>query len=443
MKKIIIAAAIVIATVLGVALIDQAINPAAAKDCSSNAVAKCGVWSVKEMRNAYNNDTTKGLKNIYHGMGLTSDTINKATVKEGYVHKDGKVTIGSETVATDATSAGRTSLGLSDAKRAKRTHNGTTYYEGSTQYTFRSSKLAAFVFVDKDGKFLGAVLHDCGNPIKGKPTKKPEPTIKVCDLATMTYPVTIKEKDFDAKKHSKNPEDCEKKIKVCDLKTMTYPVTIKEKDFDSKKHSKNPEDCEKKIKVCDLTTMTYPVTIKEKDFDAKKHSKNPEDCEKKIKVCDLKTKQYPVTIKEKDFDSKKHSMNPEDCKEKPPVTIEVCELATKKFPVTINEKDFDATKHSKNPKDCETSEPPVLIEVCDLTTKTYPVTIDKKDFDTTKHSTNADDCKEVTPPVTPPTPQPPVELPTTGLDGVVFNLLGLGALVGTTIAYALSRRNIV
>ena len=69
-----------------------------------------------------------------------------------------------------------------------------------------------------------------------------------------------------------------KKITVCELATYKI-VTIDEKDFDAKKYSKNLEDCKTpgKVIVCELTTKNI-ITINEKDFDASKHSKNLDDC---------------------------------------------------------------------------------------------------------------------------------------------------------------------
>ncbi len=71
-----------------------------------------------------------------------------------------------------------------------------------------------------------------------------------------------------------------KDIQVCDL-TTDKVITIKEKDFDSSKHSKNLDDCKKvtpgEITVCDTTTNTI-VTINESDFDSSKHSRDTSVC---------------------------------------------------------------------------------------------------------------------------------------------------------------------
>lgn len=75
-----------------------------------------------------------------------------------------------------------------------------------------------------------------------------EKTITVCELATKNI-ITIKEKDFDASKHSKDLADCapkppvEGEITVCEVATKKV-VTIKESAFDSTKHSKDLSDCD-------------------------------------------------------------------------------------------------------------------------------------------------------------------------------------------------------
>lgn len=281
MKKYIIAVSVALLTIGGFVVADNTLNPVQAKDCGNNAVAKCGVWSVSEMRGAYNNDTTPGLRNIFHGMGLTSDIVNHATVKEGVVGKDGNVTVDGEVVATNASSAGRTIMSHT-TQRVERNHGGTTYYESSTSDSFRSQKLDSYVFFDEDDRFIGAVIKDCGNPVKGKPTKpepKPEPEpekpnkIEVCRLKDKKYPVTIDEDKFDPSKHSMDPEDCEdepepepekpKKIEVCRLSDKKYPVTIREKEFNPKLHSMDPEDCEDEVVVPEPETPTTPEVPEE------------------------------------------------------------------------------------------------------------------------------------------------------------------------------------
>lgn len=568
MKKIIISAAIVIATALGVAFIDQAINPAAAKDCSANAVAKCGVWSIKEMRDAYKNDTTKGLRNIYNSMGITTDIINNATIKEGYVHKDGRVTIGSETVATNAISAGRTKLGTE--KRVKKTYNGTTYYEGTTQDLFKSSKLSAFIFLDKDGRFLGAVLHDCGNPIKATPPKpQPKPSI-TCDALKAT-PISRNTFRFTA---SATPKDGAKisgytfnfgdgttkkqagnVIEHTYAKAGTYTATVTV-------HSNLPDATSEKCKVTvtvapepaaactDLTATitqrtnvrldarasatngatissyvftitdasgkvvyTQPVSSTTTSASTVAEIKTPgtykakvvvktsvgdktaSTCEKSFQIDREKVPGATIIKKVDGQDHKEVALNQtfvyqltvtnkgetdlKDVKVTDPAPQHVQFLSADKGTIANNSWSYtipslkvgesvnfaitakvtkevegrikntacvDAPAVPGTPDDCDDATvevPPTpevpTIKVCDLKSKTI-ISIPEDTFDAAKHSKNPEDCKEVP---TKPTPDAPTELPTTGTQDALMNIVAIGALVGTAVAYALSRRNIV
>ncbi len=79
-----------------------------------------------------------------------------------------------------------------------------------------------------------------------------------------------------------------KKIKVCELASKKI-ITIDEKDFDSKKHSKNLADCAEapkpgEITVCEVESGKV-VTIKENEFDSSKYTKDLSKCaEKEVPV---------------------------------------------------------------------------------------------------------------------------------------------------------------
>ena len=109
---------------------------------------------------------------------------------------------------------------------------------------------------------------------QGKVTVAPEPTVKVCEVNTGNI-VTIKESEFDSKKHSKNLEDCEK-ITVCEVETGKI-VTIRKTEFDETKYSNNFDDC-KKITVCEVETGNV-IEIRKSDLDDTKHSTDLTDCE--------------------------------------------------------------------------------------------------------------------------------------------------------------------
>ncbi|MES2876737.1 MAG: hypothetical protein V4678_04700 [Patescibacteria group bacterium] len=125
-----------------------------------------------------------------------------------------------------------------------------------------------------------------------------------------------------------NCEPVVKNIEVCELATKKI-ITIREDQFDASKHSTNPNDCKevvKYIKVCELASKNI-ITIDEKAYDAAKHSKNLADCAAKppvpgeIVVCETATKKI-VTIKENEFDSSKHTKDLSKCAAAPVVVTE-------------------------------------------------------------------------------------------------------------------------
>ena len=167
-----------------------------------------------------------------------------------------------------------------------------TYIKGSTELldangsklsTLGDTILTSGVTIDTVGvstqqkRFVQfSVKSDCPEP-----PKPPVKEITVCDLASKKI-ITIKESEFDDKKHSTRLDDCKevvKKIKVCELSTKKI-IEINEKDFNDKRHSKRLADCAEKpapgeITVCDVTTGEV-ITIKEDAFDESKHSKDTE-----------------------------------------------------------------------------------------------------------------------------------------------------------------------
>ncbi|HSW92310.1 MAG TPA: PKD domain-containing protein, partial [Patescibacteria group bacterium] len=152
-----------------------------AGQCLSSSVMKCGFTSATDMRNKYNNDDTPGTKNIYTYFGISSDIVNHYTTKDGTVTKNGDVYIGSEKVATGAMTADRIDIAGSN-RATKRTYNGTTFYTRTTEIApSRAASAKVIVFLNSNGEFAGAVVYDCGNPIKGHPVPKPKPPVYACN----------------------------------------------------------------------------------------------------------------------------------------------------------------------------------------------------------------------------------------------------------------------
>ena len=151
-------------------------------DCSANSVIKCGVDSLSELRDDYKTDETPGTQDIFKYFGLNSEVINSAKAVSGTVTRSGEVTVNGKVVADNATTAGRVDMPGSTTV----TSGKTKFYVRSTATSFQQNSLAAYVFFDKDGRFIGAVIKDCGNPVKAKnkvEPPKPKPVYS-CDSLT-------------------------------------------------------------------------------------------------------------------------------------------------------------------------------------------------------------------------------------------------------------------
>jgi LPXTG-motif cell wall-anchored protein len=168
------------------------------RDCDTNSIINCGATTPDELKKFYKANKTGDLPAVYSHYGITSTMINGVTsANMGEVHKDGTITLGGKVVATGASSIGRKDVYKPSQKLVI---NGKTYYQHVPANTFAVESIKAFVFLDKDGKFIGAILTSCGNPFKATP--KPVPSYK-CDALSATK-ITREEYKFTAKATAKN-----------------------------------------------------------------------------------------------------------------------------------------------------------------------------------------------------------------------------------------------
>ena len=265
-----------------------------------------------------------------------------------------------------------------------------------------------------NGKTVTKTASNCATKVTVEEAPK---MIKVCELATKRV-ITIDEKNFDSKKHSKDLDDCKevvKKIKVCELATKKI-ITIDEKNFDSKKYSKNLEDCKeqpKPVATCtdlgvekisrteykmNATSATkngatingYVFTVKDesgKTVFTKTVNTSDETASTTATVSEAGTYDVTVVVKTSEGQKSGPQCEAEFTVEAPeaPKMIEVCVVTTGEIK-TIKESEFDDAIYSKDLEDCKE-------EVCLVEDKTV-ITIDKKDFDSTIHSRDLTDCDE-------------------------------------------------
>lgn len=163
---------VVAAGILLVNIFNGTSQAATPRDCDNNAIIKCGATTAGELKEKYNQNATGDLKTVFSHYGISSDMI-AAGAPIGQVYKDGRVVLNGKTIATNAHSIGRQKIAGSSAISI----GGKQYFQSPNSTAFRSDSISAFIFTDKNGKFIAAILTSCANPVSATPVppKKPQP----------------------------------------------------------------------------------------------------------------------------------------------------------------------------------------------------------------------------------------------------------------------------
>lgn len=385
-----------------------------AQDCSANAVIKCGVGSVDDIRSKFDADAST--RNIFAAYGLTSDVIHNATSKSGETTINGDVIVDGQVVATGAHSAGRQYISGSTQKNS----NGTTYYDSPNQTAFRSNSISVIAFFDGNGQFIGAVMYDCGNPVAGtaKPVP-PKPTYACNSLtATMVNRTTFNFmtdasaangatiKDYTYSFGDGNSATAGATATHTYAKAGTYEVSVVVRVDVNGQTVNAAGNCKATVTV---TPEMCPIPGKEN------YPKDSPECkeDKYIKVCNTRTNAIE-TIKEQDFDASYMTKDLTKCEK-----IQVCDLTTHQT-VTIYRSEM-SDKYTTDFSKCQ------KITVCDTTTSKIISIYPSEMKDT--YTTDLSKCA-----VAPP------ELPHTGPTDLLSGAIGVASLVGVTLAYIASRR---
>lgn len=167
---------------------------AEARDCDSNAIMYCGAWSAGEFQQKFNANKPGDLAAVYAHYGVNPAEINSA--RSGIVTKSGQVIVDGKTVATNAYTVGRQTKPQSHTISI----GGRTYYERNNTSNFNKD-FDAFVVLDQFGRFKYAVIKDCGNPVPATPVQPPAATS--CDSLTATA-VDRTKFNFSAKASASN-----------------------------------------------------------------------------------------------------------------------------------------------------------------------------------------------------------------------------------------------
>ena len=194
--------------------------PESANAANAGDLVYGGFKGRTDMLQACNNNT-QGFRDLIHHADITCQILANATFGEIHSRVNGKDAgwLSWNRTPRFSLSQGETSMMVGDqqifvrplaAFDIKNTTGNGSYYK-------------AFYGKTTSGKDF-AIMIDCANILlKERPTS--DPKITVCDLTTQTM-VTIRQKQFDSTKHSKNPADCQPKpIQVCDITTKKM-ITI-------------------------------------------------------------------------------------------------------------------------------------------------------------------------------------------------------------------------
>lgn len=404
------------------------------RDCDNNAIIYCGGITPSELASRYNANKTGDLKTIYSSYGLSDYEMTHAgtSAKMGKVHRDGRVTVNGETVATGATSIGRQQL---YANRTKVKIGNKYYFEGSPEHSYAKGveSIAAYVFFDKDGNFKAAVMTSCGNPVHAHPKPKPVYTCK----ALTSERISRTERKFTASASAKNGAtivsytydfgDGNKETTTASTKSHTYAkpgnysatLTVNVK-VNGKTLPVTGPACKTVITVS--TPPPVPeyicngLTVDKID---RTHFKFTTD----YTVTNALFKKVTYVIRDAQ-DSEVARLDGDTYVQDKPAAYSVQAL------LTVEVKGVEKTVTSEDCKQPFTVTPPNKVQVCDQNTgKT--ITVEEKDKDKYK-------------PVGDVACQPaPVELPHTGPAETIGSIVGVGSLIASIGYYVASRRGLL
>ncbi|HVS58240.1 MAG TPA: PKD domain-containing protein [Candidatus Saccharimonadales bacterium] len=169
-------------TIMGSGIVSIAVSSdVAAASCNNNYVVHCGVAAASDLQHTYTTD--QFVQHVYAYFGITNSDINAlgTTMVQGTVTKTGNVLVNGQTVATNASTAGRDNITGS----TKVTYQGSTFYKRPPSVSFAQDSLSAWV-VMKNNQFAFAILPSCGNPVIATAVKpKPQPSA-TCKQLTVT-----------------------------------------------------------------------------------------------------------------------------------------------------------------------------------------------------------------------------------------------------------------
>lgn len=452
-SKVLIASAFVLtlAAAVGFSTLAQP-NSAVAADFSANAIMKGGTqgnagYFVSQLKKNAPGDYNV----IYPKWGLDTSEYDRfaQTAVKGVAHKDGRITVGNQTIATEAYSLGRQAI--NGNKYPVTYSNGKTYHWGYSKDVFGSSSLPVLVMFNDNGEMDSAVIDDCGNPITGKKvthsysckalnmnkdaSKKNTYTFTTNAVTSSNVSVAKVVYDF-------GDGTTETKTKVSDVATHTYSkpgnytakVSVHINLPGGKTKVVTPAgDCIKKITIqeepkpifaCEALTPRLVKGNNEYTFTAKASTANG------------------ATLTSADFNFG-DGTTANGVKPTATNTVAVPHTFAKAGNYTVTASlTFNVGKDASNPK-CKTT-----VKITEKTCKDTPTAPECQPPKTCADTPNAPECQppKTTCADTPTAPEcvtPPKELPKTGPVEFIGSAIGLSSVAGAGYYYLGSRRNLV
>lgn len=134
-------------------------------DCDANAIMKCGAETPAQFVQKAKTNTPNDLDEVYAHWGLTTAEYSRfsSSARPATVYRDGKVVVDGQTVGTDAWTLGRNTRPNQKVVSVA----GKTYYLGKPQDSFAAGvkSLPGMAMFAPNGTIEFLVLNSCGNPV--------------------------------------------------------------------------------------------------------------------------------------------------------------------------------------------------------------------------------------------------------------------------------------
>lgn len=383
------------------------------RDNDTNAIVKGGGCTVSELKSKIKGD----IDNIYRHYGVPTSL---SGAKTGEVRYNGDVVVDGKVVATGAQTVGRTKFGNS-----KKVYiDGDHYYQGSPQVRWAkgTKSMKAFVFFDSNGKYKGAVLSACGNPVPAHPKPvppKPQPKVSYKCEALSAHKIDRTRYDLTVRTAQENAT----------FKSVTFHIYKGSTKVDTKTTTS------KTLRYTQATPGEYTIkAVASFTVNGKTKAADVGYCVTKITINDEPCPYNPSLPK-----------GDKKCYEPCPYNPELPKDSSKCYePCPYN------PQLPKNSKDCEEPKKPVCPYNPELP-KDSDKCYEKCPYNP-ELPKDSKDCEKPEEPVTPQTPetpeqpkgeQPPAELPKTGPEGVIGAFAGLGSIGTAGYYYVASRRELM